>query len=95
MKAKSIIYSRLISLGNYENEKIEIELEIQEGEKASDVFEAAKKFVEANISKSKVLQYEIDNAKKVLADEGIHTLNQIECAKKLLGGLKTSNDLPF
>ena len=45
MKANRIVYSRLISKGNYENAKIEIELEVEEGEKAADVFEAAKAFV--------------------------------------------------
>ena len=42
MKALKVSYSRLISKGNYENAKIEIELEVEEGEKAADVFEAAK-----------------------------------------------------
>ena len=44
MKANKIVYSRLISKGNYEN--VEIELEVEAGEKASEVFEAAKKWVE-------------------------------------------------
>lgn len=46
MKANKIVYSRLISKGNYENAKIEIELEVEAGERASEVFEAAKKWVE-------------------------------------------------
>jgi hypothetical protein len=43
MKANKIIHSRLISKGNYENVKIEIELEVEAGEKAFEVFEYAKK----------------------------------------------------
>ena len=35
MKANKIIYSRLISKGNYENAKIEIELEVEAGVVAS------------------------------------------------------------
>ncbi len=31
MKAKKIVYSRLISKGNYENAKIGIEVEIEDG----------------------------------------------------------------
>ena len=50
MKANKIVYSRLISKGNYENAKIEIELEVEAGEKASEVFEAAKKWVEKRIA---------------------------------------------
>lgn len=50
MKALKVSYSRLISKGNYENAKIEIELEVEEGEKAADVFEAAKAFVEKRVA---------------------------------------------
>ena len=45
MKATKITYSRLISTGNYENSKIEIEMQVEEGEKAVDVLRAAKEFV--------------------------------------------------
>ena len=49
MKAK-VLFSRLISKGNYENAKIEIELEVEEGEKASDVYEAAKRLLKTDSS---------------------------------------------
>lgn len=45
MKAKKIIYEKLFNLGNYQHEKIGIEIEIEEGEKAKDVLEKAKQFV--------------------------------------------------
>ena len=32
MKALKVTYSRLVSKGNYENAKIEIELEVEQGE---------------------------------------------------------------
>lgn len=46
MKALKVTYSRLISKGNYENAKIEIELEVEQGEKAAEVYEAVKNWVE-------------------------------------------------
>ena len=46
MKALKVSYSRLISKGNYENAKIEIELEVEPGEKAGEVFDAAKRWVD-------------------------------------------------
>ena len=45
MKATKIYYKRLFNLGNYQNEEIGIEIEVQEGEKAIDVLQKAKQFV--------------------------------------------------
>lgn len=96
MKAKSIIYSRLISKGNYENAKIEIELEVEKGEKASDVYEAAKAFVEKCIAVEKISDYTIERAKKVMDDKRNHTLAQIEEAEEILAKVKVNDDeLPF
>jgi hypothetical protein len=45
MKAKEIIYERVKSF-NFNNEKIGIVIEIEEGERAEDVMEKAKIFVQ-------------------------------------------------
>lgn len=96
MKANKIIYSRLISKGNYENAKIEIELEVEAGEKASEVFEAAKKWVEKRIEVEKLSDYTIEKARKVMEDKRNHTLAQIEEAEEILANVKVSDDeLPF
>lgn len=95
MKANKIVYSRLISKGNYENAKIEIELEVEEGEKASDVFEAAKAFVENRIGIEKVSQFMLERAKKVMDDKRNHTLAQIEEAEEILAKAKVDDELPF
>ncbi|HOH71555.1 MAG TPA: hypothetical protein PK552_05860 [Paludibacteraceae bacterium] len=96
MKANKIIYSRLISKGNYENAKIEIELEVEAGEKASEVFEAAKAFVERRIAVEKMSDYTIQQAREVIADKRNHTLAQIEEAEEILAKVKVSDDeLPF
>jgi hypothetical protein len=88
MKAKSIIYSRLISKGNYENAKIEIELEVEKGEKAADVYEAAKSWVEKRIAAEKLSDYTVEKAKKVMDDKRNHTLAQIEEAEEILSKVK-------
>jgi hypothetical protein len=96
MKAKKVIYSRLISKGNYENCKIEIELEVEDGEKASDVFEAAKKFVDNRVAIEKLSDYKVEQAQRVMEDKRNHTLAQIEEAEEVLSKTKvTFEELPF
>lgn len=95
MKATKISYSRLISKGNYENAKIEIELEVEKGEKASEVFEFAKQWVEKRCAVEKLSEYTIERAKKVMDDKRNHTLAQIEEAEEILAKVKVQDDLPF
>lgn len=95
MKALKVTYSRLISKGNYENAKIEIELEVEEGEKASEVFEQAKSFVEKRIAVERLSDYTVDKARKVMDDKRNHTLAQIEEAEEILAKFKVQDDLPF
>jgi len=95
MKAKLITYSRLVGKGNFENAKIEIQLEVEEGEKASDVFAAAKRFVDGRCEIETQSQYMIDHANKVLADKRNHTIAQIEDAEQLIAKSVAADDLPF
>ena len=95
MKATKVTYSRLISKGNYENAKIEIELEVEKGEKAADVFEAARQFVEKRIAIEKLSDYTVNSARKVLDDRRNHTLAQIEEAEEIINRYSVQEDLPF
>lgn len=63
MKAKKIYYKKLFALGNFENEEIGVELEIEEGEKAGEVLKSAKEFIELHFGHS---NYE-EKYKKFLA----------------------------
>lgn len=69
MKATKITYQRCFNLGDYENEVIGVEVEIEEGEKFKDALDNARKCVE-KMSKKPVhkevtpLQYE--NAKSTI-----------------------------
>ena len=95
MKATKVIYSRLVSKGNYENAKIEIELEVEKGEKAADVFEAARQFVEKRIAIEKLSDYTVNSARKVLDDRRNHTLAQIEEAEEIINRYSVQEDLRF
>lgn len=98
MKATRVIYSQLISKGNYANAKIEIELEVEKGEKAADVFKAAKEFVENRIAIEKLFDYKVNQAREVLADKRNHTLAQIEEAEEVMKKYNDEDedeDLPF
>ena len=48
MKVKTVTYSKVFSLGNYENEKIGTEIEIQEGDDVQKAIQKAREFVEYN-----------------------------------------------
>jgi len=95
MKAKLITYSRLISKGNFENAKIEIQVEVEDNEIALDVFNKAKTFVNKLCEIEKISQMSIENAKKVLNNKREYTLGQIEDADELLSRLIVDNELPF
>ncbi len=95
MKATKVVYSRLISKEDYENTKIGIEIEIEEGEKASNVFAKAKEFVENRIAIEKLSDYKIEQANKVMQDKRNHTLAQIEEAEEVLKKYNIDDDLPF
>jgi len=97
MKAKHVIYSRLISKPNYENEKIEICIEVEEGEKLKEVFDAAKKFVDLKADSGKISVFSLNNAQKVLSDKDNHTGNQIKEAEEIVKRYEASeiDDLPF
>ncbi len=96
MKAKTITYSRLVSLGNFENQKIEICIELEEGEKASEAFDAAKKFVNKRVDIAKLSDHTIERAKKILTDRRNHTIAQVEEAEEILQKASIlDEDLPF
>lgn len=96
MKALKVTYSRLVSKGNYENVKIELELEVETGEKAYYVYEAAKKWVERRVEVEKLSDFTTERAREVMNDKRNHTIAQIEEAEEILSKAKINDeDLPF
>lgn len=47
MIATKVTYKRTVNLGNYENESLEMEVQLDEGEKASEAFKILKENVES------------------------------------------------
>lgn len=48
MKVKTVSYSKVFSLGNYENEKLGVEVEVTEGDDVQKAMQKAREFVEFN-----------------------------------------------
>lgn len=49
-KYKDVTYSRINNLGNYENERIEVTLEVQADQTPEEVLKEAKKFVKEKLN---------------------------------------------
>lgn len=99
MKAKKIIYEKLFNLGNYTHEKIGIELEIEDGEKASEVLEKAKQFV--NGLDPKKMRHEAYLAAKAISENpDNHSYGNVIKANAIVREYEQNNnqgddDLPF
>ena len=94
MKATKIYYQKCFNLGNYENEVIGIELEIEQGEKSSEVLEKARYFVNSkSITEATVDGYE--RCKKIAENPDDYTGRQIKEAQAFLDKNGEQEDLPF
>jgi len=95
MKVTKVAYSRLVSKGNYENAKIEIEAEVEQGDLARDVYEKIKEWVDKRVEIEKMSDAAIMRARRVMEDKRHHTLAQIEEAEELLKKCGPDDSLPF
>ncbi|MEM3091514.1 MAG: hypothetical protein QXD05_00050 [Candidatus Pacearchaeota archaeon] len=85
MKVKTVSYSKLFNLGNFEHEKIGCEVELEENENPIDVLSKAKAFVELS---SKDADDKIERAKRIIADELNYKLREVNEAKKIIKALE-------
>ena len=83
MKTKLITYSKLFSLGNFQNEKIEVTAELEPGETAQDAVEKLRDFVLHNhqLSKSKEQYLHCHN---IIADTENNTGREINQAREFI-----------
>ena len=95
MKATKVIYEKTFNLGNYQNEVIGIEIELAEGEKASEAFDRAKTFVEARHARG----VEYEKAREIVDNPDNYTYRTVKEADKTLSRIVELNDkddnLPF
>lgn len=94
MKATKIYYQKCFNLGNYQNEVVGIELEVGDGEKAVDVLEKAKQFVDSKDFLAAGIQ-EYENNLRIVNSPDEYTGRQVKDAQAFLDKYDTKNDLPF
>ncbi len=102
MKVKTITYQRVLNLGNYENRKLELSAELDDGEDVNQAVSDLKEITESHIQKELLtkIEEEIKSQQKVIKElttdkldlrEEVRELKtQIEEYKKKLS---TPNDL--
>lgn len=83
MKTKNVIYQKVFSLGNFENEKIGIEIEVEENENPIDALFEAKKYVEKSHLFNK-RYYEYERAKNIVNDDDNYTGKQRKQAEDFI-----------
>jgi hypothetical protein len=90
---KLIRYERLYNLGQYEHEKICIEIDVLEGEDPVQILAKAKTFCDLNCS-SQIDKY--NRAKAVLADcENPHLQSELKECQRIVTEYDKSNEIPF
>ena len=96
MKATKIYYKKLFSLGNYQNEEIGIEIEIEKGEKAKDVLKKAKLFVES-LNPQAENEREYNEAVEILKNKEIYNYKKVMEAQKFIDSYSAceTDELPF
>lgn len=94
MKATKIYYQKCFNLGDYQNEVIGIELEVEPGEKASGVMEMARHFVNSeSVSRATIETYE--RMKRIVENQDDYTGKQVKEAKEFLERNTGELELPF
>lgn len=79
MKTSNIHYSKVFSLGNYENEKIGVDIEVQEGDDIQKVIQQARQFVEFNHQLNGI-QSDIEQCDRVINNPDDFTGSQLRSA---------------
>lgn len=98
MKATKIYYKRLFSLGNYQNEEIGIEIEIEDGEKAIDVLQKAKQFV-TGLDPKNENERKYNDAVEILRNKEDYSYKKVINAQEVVriydANKDSIEDLPF
>lgn len=96
MKATSIVYHKVFSLPNFQNEKIGIEIELSEEDDATSVLNKAREWCEnMHSEKRKITDAEYNNAKVIVNNPDDYTGKQVKDAKALIEKYNKAQELPF
>ncbi len=96
MRPVKIFYQRLIATGNYEHERIGIEIELDEGDTAADALDRAKQFIDCQNTANK--KYDADKMQRltlVVNNPDDYTGAQVKEAQRELDEMSQTDDLPF
>jgi hypothetical protein len=91
MKTKSINYSKVFSLGNYENEKLGVEIEVEETDDINSCIQRAREFVEFN-HKLNGFQTELSQCEHVINNPDDYTGNQVKSARERMAQIQSQID---
>ena len=97
MKATKIFYKKLFNLGNYQNEEIGIEVEIEDGESASDAVRRAKTFINAFDPKNAAIE-RYNKSREIITNKEIYNYGTVVEAERFVAEYESNNqndDLPF
>ena len=93
MRALTVTFEKLVTGGNYNNTKIGVTLEVSEGEKAQDVLNLAKQFVENQFGTGN--KTERQRLESILSNKTDHLYKVVLDAEKKLAEMPNDQDLPF
>jgi hypothetical protein len=81
MKTSKVIYQKVFSLGNYENEKIGVEIEVEASDDVNSVLQKARSFVEFNHKVNGFVR-EIDECEHIILNPDDFTGSQVRRARE-------------
>lgn len=90
MRVSFIRYERLKNLGDYNNERVCVEVVVNEDESPVEAVARAKKFVKRHLEGDKT-PYHIERARAVLADPDNNTPNQLKDAREKVDQWEAEN----
>lgn len=97
MKATKIFYKKLFNLGNFQNEEIGIEVEIEDGESASEALVRAKTFVTAFDPKNATVE-KYNKSREIIENKEIYNYGTVVEAQRFVEEYESKNpndDIPF
>lgn len=84
MKTKSVRYEKCFNLGNYEHEKIAVEVEVEEKDSVKEVIQQARNYV---TMQSKPFQDKYEQAQEVVNNPDDHTGRAVKSAKDFIANV--------
>lgn len=95
MKVTIVRYEKLVNLGNYENQKLGVEVQLEDGETPSEAVQRAKAFVDAHVTPKADTNYDIEQARRIVANPDDYAPKKVREAQLLLDAVTEADQIPF